>query len=54
MEIISAATLLFLVMDPLGNIPIFLSVLEDVAPERFTTVSAEALPRGVSRPHWRQ
>jgi MarC family membrane protein len=33
-EIISAATLLFLVMDPLGNIPIFLSVLEDVAPER--------------------
>lgn len=34
MEIISAATLLFLVMDPLGNIPIFLSVLEDVAPER--------------------
>ena len=30
-EIISAATLLFLVMDPLGNIPIFLSVLEDVA-----------------------
>lgn len=34
MEIISAATLLFLVMDPLGNIPIFLSVLETVAPER--------------------
>ena len=34
MEIISAATLLFLVMDPLGNIPVFLSVLEDVAPER--------------------
>ena len=33
-EIISAATLLFLVMDPLGNIPIFLSVLEEVAPER--------------------
>jgi multiple antibiotic resistance protein len=34
MEIVSAATLLFLVMDPLGNIPIFLSVLDDVAPER--------------------
>ena len=34
MDIISAATLLFLVMDPLGNIPIFLSVLDDVAPER--------------------
>mgnify|MGYP001596674316 FL=1 len=38
MEIISAATLLFLVMDPLGNIPIFLSVLDDVEPERRTKV----------------
>jgi MarC family membrane protein len=38
MEIISAATLLFLVMDPLGNIPIFLSVLDDVTPERRTRV----------------
>jgi multiple antibiotic resistance protein len=34
MDIFSAATVLFLVMDPLGNIPIFLSVLERVAPER--------------------
>jgi multiple antibiotic resistance protein len=38
MDIISAATLLFLVMDPLGNIPIFLSVLEGVAPHRRTRV----------------
>jgi len=38
MDIISAATLLFLVMDPLGNIPIFLSVLEGVAPQRRTRV----------------
>lgn len=38
MDIISAATLLFLVMDPLGNIPIFLSVLENVEPERRTRV----------------
>lgn len=38
MEIVSAATLLFLVMDPLGNIPIFLSVLDSVAPERRTRV----------------
>lgn len=43
MEIISAATLLFLVMDPLGNIPIFLSVLEDVAPERRTRVLVREL-----------
>ncbi|MGB2324846.1 MAG: MarC family protein [Pseudomonadales bacterium] len=28
MEILSAATLLFLVMDPLGNIPLFLSILK--------------------------
>ena len=43
MEIISAATLLFLVMDPLGNIPIFLSVLEDVAPERRTRILVREL-----------
>lgn len=30
MTIYSAAVLLFLVMDPLGNIPVFLSVLKDV------------------------
>jgi multiple antibiotic resistance protein len=33
-EIVSAATLMFLVLDPLGNIPIFLSVLDTVKPER--------------------
>ena len=43
MEIISAATLLFLVMDPLGNIPVFLSVLEDVAPQRRTRVLVREL-----------
>lgn len=34
MDILSAATLLFLVMDPLGNIPIFLSILDKVPAER--------------------
>lgn len=34
MEIIFAALTLLLIMDPLGNIPAFLSVLKDVAPER--------------------
>lgn len=34
MDFISAALLLFLTMDPLGNIPVYLSVLESVAPER--------------------
>jgi len=43
MDIISAATLLFLVMDPLGNIPVFLSVLDKVAPERRTRVLVREL-----------
>jgi len=34
MKIFSAVMTLLLVMDPLGNIPIFLSVLKDVRPER--------------------
>ncbi|MDT8408909.1 MAG: YhgN family NAAT transporter [Wenzhouxiangellaceae bacterium] len=34
MDLIGAFVLLFVVMDPLGNIPIFLSVLEKVAPRR--------------------
>jgi multiple antibiotic resistance protein len=38
MEIISAATLLFLVLDPLGNIPVFLSILDKVDPDRRTRV----------------
>ena len=31
---LSAGIVLFLIMDPLGNIPLFLSLLKDVAPER--------------------
>ena len=34
MDIFAAATLLFLVMDPLGNIPLFLLVLKQVPEER--------------------
>jgi multiple antibiotic resistance protein len=34
MEIFSAAVTLLLIMDPLGNIPPFLSVLNNVVPER--------------------
>ena len=34
MTLLSAALLLFLVMDPLGNIPLFLTALKGVAPER--------------------
>ncbi|MET0225558.1 MAG: YhgN family NAAT transporter [Dokdonella sp.] len=34
MSTLSAGILLFLIMDPVGNIPLFLSVLKNVAPER--------------------
>ena len=34
MSTVSAGLLLFLIMDPLGNIPLFLSLLRNVAPER--------------------
>jgi multiple antibiotic resistance protein len=34
MTLYSAAILLFLVMDPLGNVPVFITVLKDVDPER--------------------
>jgi MarC family membrane protein len=34
MSTLSAGVLLFLIMDPLGNIPLFLSLLRGVAPER--------------------
>ena len=34
MSTLSAGILLFLIMDPLGNIPLFLSLLKNVVPER--------------------
>ncbi|MGX1926171.1 YhgN family NAAT transporter [Vibrio sp. NH-7] len=34
MDIISAATMLFLIMDPLGNLPIVLSILKHLDPKR--------------------
>lgn len=34
MDVLSASVTLFLVMDPLGNVPLFLSVLKTVPPER--------------------
>ncbi|MDX2044029.1 MAG: YhgN family NAAT transporter [Acidobacteriota bacterium] len=34
MDIFSAATTLFLIMDPLGNVPVFISLLKHVAPGR--------------------
>ena len=37
MTLISAAVLLFFVMDPLGNVPLFLSALRHVEPSRYRT-----------------
>ncbi len=34
MDLLTVVITLFLIMDPLGNVPLFLSVLKDVAPER--------------------
>ncbi|EGU36183.1 antibiotic transporter [Vibrio ichthyoenteri ATCC 700023] len=34
MDILSAATMLFLIMDPLGNLPIVLSILKHLEPKR--------------------
>lgn len=43
MTIASAAVLLFLILDPLGNIPIFLSVLKPLPPARQRIVVAREL-----------
>jgi len=43
MTILSAATLLFLILDPLGNIPVFLSLLRRLPPRRQRIVMAREL-----------
>ncbi|HSH45536.1 MAG TPA: MarC family protein [Longimicrobiales bacterium] len=43
MTLFSAAVLLILVMDPLGNVPLFLAALRDVAPARVRTVIVREL-----------
>lgn len=43
MDLWSAALLLFLIMDPLGNVPLFLSLLRDLPPARRRVVLAREL-----------
>lgn len=43
MDIFSTAVLLFLIMDPLGNLPIFISVLKHVPEERRTRILVREL-----------
>ena len=38
MSILSAVLVLLMVMDPFGNIPVFITVLQDVPPQRRTRV----------------
>ena len=43
MDIIAATTLFFLIMDPLGNMAIFMSALKNVPDERKTKVLIRGL-----------
>jgi multiple antibiotic resistance protein len=43
MSLLSAAVLLFFVMDPLGNVPLFLSALRHVDPARYRVVIVREL-----------
>ena len=43
MTVASAALLLFLILDPLGNIPVFLSLLKELPPKRQRRVLAREL-----------
>ena len=44
-ELFSATILLVLVIDPFGNVPLVVSVLKSIAPERRLRVLAEEGPR---------
>jgi len=43
MDVFSAALLLFLVIDPVGNVPAFLSILQTVSPQRYRYIVAREL-----------
>jgi multiple antibiotic resistance protein len=43
MTVVTAALLLFMVMDPFGNVPVFVSVLKNVPPERRRAVLVREL-----------
>ncbi len=43
MDTFSAAVMLFLIMDPLGNLPVFLSILRHIDPKRRRKVMVREL-----------
>lgn len=42
-ELLSAAVVFFLIMDPLGNIPVFMSVLKSIDPKRHLRITVREL-----------
>ena len=50
---ISALVLLLLVLDPFGSLPIFISVLRDVAPERRARVAMREVGDRLRACWWR-
>jgi multiple antibiotic resistance protein len=47
MRFFSVVITLLLIMDPLGNIPLFLSALKNVAPERRNRILVREIQRGL-------
>ena len=47
MSVVSAAILLFLILDPLGNVPLFLSLLKELPPSRRRVVLVRELLIGL-------
>lgn len=43
MDLLGASLLLFLVMDPLGNLPVYLTILKDIEPHRRTIIVVREL-----------
>ncbi len=43
MSVLSASLMLFLIMDPLGNLPVFMAVLKDIPPRRRRWIVAREL-----------
>ena len=48
----SAALLLFLILDPLGNIPVFLGLLKNLQPSRQRAVIVRELLIALGVPAW--
>ena len=51
MDMISVAVMLFLIMDPLGNLPLFLAILRSLPPSRRNrSITTRASSAGMAKP----